>query len=69
MLVLSRKEGDRILIGDNVEVIVIKSRSGRVKIGINAPKDVPVNRNEVAERAQWKNDDSSSSRTRQLVGA
>ena len=49
MLVLGRNEGQSIVIGDNIEVMVLKSRDGRMKIGIKAPKDIPVHRKEVSD--------------------
>jgi carbon storage regulator len=51
MLVLSRKEGERIRIGDNITLIVSKVSGNRVTIGIEAPKDVKVVRGELAENA------------------
>ena len=47
MLILTRKTGESIMIGDSVEVKVLGVRSGQVKIGVEAPKDMPVHREEV----------------------
>lgn len=47
MLVLSRKEGERIVIGDNITLIISKVSGNRVTIGIEAPKDVTVVRGEL----------------------
>lgn len=47
MLILSRKEGERILIGDDVEVMVIAIQGDRVSLGITAPEEVAVDRAEV----------------------
>lgn len=47
MLVLSRKENESIMIGDDIEVKVLEIRENQVKIGINAPRSVPVHRLEV----------------------
>jgi carbon storage regulator len=47
MLVLSRKEGERIVIGDNITLIVSKVSGNRVTIGIEAPRDVKVVRGEL----------------------
>lgn len=49
MLILSRKAGQRILIGDNIEVVVVEVRQGSVRLGIDAPTDVAVDRLEVRE--------------------
>ncbi|TWU20853.1 carbon storage regulator [Bythopirellula polymerisocia] len=48
VLVVSRKIGERILIGDEIAVTVIKVGSGGVRIGIEAPKELPVVREELA---------------------
>ena len=47
MLVLSRKRDESIMIGDEIEVIVVDIRGDRVRLGIIAPKSVPVDRREV----------------------
>jgi len=50
MLVLSRKIGDSIMVGDDVEITVLEIRSGQVKLGILAPRGVPVHRLEIWRR-------------------
>ena len=50
MLILSRRLGESIRIGDNVAVTVLEVRGDQVRIGIQAPKDVPVHREEVFAR-------------------
>ena len=50
MLVLSRKEDGKIYIGDDIVLTVIDVRGGRVRIGIDAPKDVKVIRDDAKER-------------------
>lgn len=47
MLVLSRKEGERIRIGDDVQLVVLRSSSGGVKLGIEAPRQVRILRSEL----------------------
>ncbi|MDP8048624.1 carbon storage regulator CsrA [Pasteurella atlantica] len=47
MLILTRKSGESLLIGDNVEVTVLSIRGTQVKLGINAPKEVSVHREDV----------------------
>jgi carbon storage regulator len=55
MLVLSRKQGEGIRIGNEIEVTVLEVRGGRVKLGLRAPRSVPVHRDEVHERiAEWQ---------------
>jgi carbon storage regulator len=56
LLVLSRKEGERILIGDNVEVVVQKIGGGRVSLGIKAPKRVHVVRKELVDNETGRED-------------
>ncbi|MGL6095738.1 MAG: carbon storage regulator [Fimbriiglobus sp.] len=50
MLVLTRKAGEQIVIGDNIKITVVTVGPGRVKIGIEAPADVAVNRSEILEK-------------------
>lgn len=50
MLVLSRKLGESLVIGDNITVRVIQVRGDTVRLGIDAPREVPVHRGEVYER-------------------
>jgi len=50
MLILTRKVGEVIMIGDDIVVKVLGVRSGQVKIGIEAPRDLPVHRHEIFER-------------------
>lgn len=52
MLVLSRKIGERIVIGENVTVMVLEVNGQRVRLGVVAPDDVPVHRAEVFQRGQ-----------------
>jgi carbon storage regulator len=51
MLVLSRKVGERILIGDKISVTVVRANHGAVRIGIEAPSDMLVVRAELQEAA------------------
>ena len=56
MLVLTRKEGESIVIGNDVKVTVVSVGPGRVKIGIEAPKWMAIDRQEVHERKQIEMD-------------
>ena len=49
MLVLSRKKNERIVIGKDVSVSVVEIRGDKVRLGVDAPKEVPVHRQEVAD--------------------
>lgn len=55
MLVLSRKTNERIVIGDNIEVVILDIKDGAVKIGINAPHDIKVFRKELADEIKKEN--------------
>ncbi len=50
MLILTRKVGEAIMIGEDIVVKVLGVRSGQVKIGIEAPRELPVHRHEIFER-------------------
>ena len=50
MLVLSRRDGEEIKIGRHVTILVVSISRGKVKLGIAAPKEIPVHRAEIAER-------------------
>jgi len=50
MLILTRKTGETITIGDNIQIQVLSVKGGQVRIGIDAPREVLVNREEVFER-------------------
>jgi carbon storage regulator len=49
MLVLSRQKDESIMIGDDVEVTIVDVRGDKVRLGITAPKNIPVHRREVYE--------------------
>ena len=55
MLVLTRKLGENIRIGDTVKITVLEVRSGQVKLGIEAPPEVKVHREEIYARIQEEN--------------
>ncbi len=50
MLILTRKVGERVVIGDNVVVSVLGCRGHQVRLGIEAPRDVAVHREEIYDR-------------------
>ena len=52
MLVLSRHRDESIIIGDNIVITVVDVRGDKVRLGIDAPKDIPVHRQEVHEAIQ-----------------
>jgi len=55
MLVLSRHRDESIMIGDDVVVTIVDIRGDKVRLGINAPQDIPVHRQEVYDAIQREN--------------
>ena len=55
MLVLSRQRDESIIIGDHIVITVVDIRGDKVRLGIEAPKEVPVHRQEVYEAIQREN--------------
>ena len=60
MLALTRKKGEALMINNNVEITILEVRGDQVKIGISAPKDVPIYRKEVYLQIQEENKASFS---------
>ncbi len=52
MLVLSRKSGEAIVIGDRITITILATNGGRVKLGVTAPAEVPIHREEVFQRIE-----------------
>lgn len=63
MLVLKRKAGENILIGDNIEIKVVEIDDGKVKIGIEAPKEITILRKEVLDEAKAENKAAAGGKT------
>ena len=55
MLALTRKKGESIIIGDSITITVLSTSGDSVKIGISAPRNIPVNRKEIYEQIQEQN--------------
>ncbi len=62
MLVLSRHRDESIMIGDDVVVTIVDIRGDKVRLGIEAPQDIPVHRQEVYEAIQRENQKASQVR-------
>ncbi|HEY5675058.1 MAG TPA: carbon storage regulator CsrA [Malonomonas sp.] len=58
MLVLTRKKGEGIVIGDDICITVVELKGGGVRIGIDAPKSMKVHRQEVYERIRQENQEA-----------
>ncbi|HDR05555.1 MAG TPA: carbon storage regulator [Candidatus Marinimicrobia bacterium] len=55
MLVLTRKAGESLRIGSNIIITILETSPGSIKVGIKAPQEVPVHREEVYKRIQEEN--------------
>lgn len=60
MLALTRKKGESLVINNNIEITVLEIRGDQIKIGIQAPKDVPIYRKEVYMQIQKENAEAIS---------
>jgi carbon storage regulator len=59
MLVLTRKTGEAIQIGDDIEITVLSVRGDQIKLGINAPKNIEIHRKEIYASIQEENAEAS----------
>ena len=59
MLVLTRKTGEGIIIGDDIRITVVELKGGGVRIGIDAPREMKVHRQEVYERSKQENKEAT----------
>ena len=57
MLILTRRVGEALMVGDDTKIVVLGVKGSQIRLGINAPKDVMVHREEIYEKIQ--NDDDS----------
>lgn len=63
MLILTRRVGETVMIGNEVTVTVLGVKGNQVRIGVNAPKDVAVHREEIYERIRREEDGDSGMRS------
>lgn len=59
MLALTRKKGEALVVNNNIEITVLDVRGDQIKLGISAPKDVPVYRKEVYLQIQKENEEAT----------
>ncbi|WP_455720672.1 carbon storage regulator CsrA [Agathobacter sp.] len=59
MLALTRKKGESLIINNNIEITILEIRGDQIKIGVNAPKEVPIYRKEVYDQIQQENKKSA----------
>jgi carbon storage regulator len=60
MLILTRSIGESINIGDDVQITILGTKGNQVRIGVNAPKEIPVHRQEIYERIKEERQASPS---------
>jgi carbon storage regulator len=60
MLILTRRVGETVMIGNDITVTILGVKGNQVRVGINAPKNVAVHREEIYERIRREQDDSHS---------
>ncbi|MFW6161402.1 MAG: carbon storage regulator CsrA [Planctomycetota bacterium] len=68
MLVLTRRKGESIIVSDNIEVRVLGISRNQVKIGIDAPRSVPICRKEIYTQVREANQAAASSSDSQVLG-
>ncbi len=67
VLALSRKKGESIIINNNIEITILEIKGDQIKIGINAPKSVPIYRKEIYGQIQEENKVSGITQERETM--
>jgi carbon storage regulator len=68
MLILTRRVGETLMIGDDVTVTVLGVKGNQTRIGINAPRDVAVHREEIYDRIQAQGNDATATQNGTSTG-
>ncbi len=69
MLILTRRVGETVMIGDNVTVTVLGVKGNQVRVGVNAPKEVAVHREEIYERIKREEEAGVAKRPNGTTGS
>ena len=67
MLALTRKKGESLIINNNIEITILEIRGDQIKIGVNAPKEVPIYRKEAYTQIQQENKKSAGAENAQAL--
>lgn len=67
MLALTRKKSEALVLNNNIEVTILEIRGDQVKIGVSAPKEIPIYRKEVYLQIQKENEESSNAENMELL--
>lgn len=62
MLILTRKKGESIVIDDKIEITILESADGKIKLGIEAPKNIDIHRKEVHESIKDENQNARNNK-------
>jgi len=68
MLVLSRKKNESIVINNDIRIVVVEIRGDKVRLGVEAPREVPVHRHEVYDAIQRSQQDDSTESAESVDG-
>lgn len=67
MLALSRKKGEALVVGNNIEITILEVKGDQIKVGIKAPKEVPIYRKEVYEQIQQANQEAMADQSPEAI--
>jgi len=60
MLILTRRVGEALMVGDDTKIVVLGVKGSQIRLGINAPKDVKVHREEIYEKINEESSDTAA---------